>query len=260
MSVVVDGESSEPTPVLSGVPQGTVLGPLLFLIDINNMPSQVSKGTCIRLFADDCLVYRQIQNVNDQTILQQDLDYLHNWAVRWGMTFNPSNSYIMHITRARRLDKFYQMCGTILGTVTQAKYLGITISDDLHWHQQTNLAAKKANTTLHMISRNLRYCPCKTRSLAYCTLVRPKQEYCASVWDPYQQQDIDALERINRRAARAVYNKTWRERGVSPTALLKDLGWDPLGDRRRQHRLSLMYRITHGLVVVPPTRLEKLFA
>ena len=259
MSVVVDGESSEPTPILSGVPQGMVLGPLLFLIYINDMPSQVSKGTCIRLFADDWLVYRQIQNERDQTILQQDLDYLHNWAVRWGKTFNPSKCYIMHITRGRRLDKFYQMCGTILGTVTQAKYLGITISDDLHWHQQTNLVAKKANTTLHMISGSLRYCPSKTRSLVYCTLVRPKLEYCVSVWDPYQQQDIDALERINRRAARVVYNKTWREQGVSATALLKDLGWDPLSDCRRQHRLSLMYGITHGLVAVPPTRLEKPF-
>ena len=107
-----------------------------------------------------------------------------------------------------------------------------------------------------MLSHNLRYCPSKTQSLAYCTLVRLKLEYCASEWDPYQQQDIDAFERINRRAARVVYNKTWRERGVSPTALLKDLGWDPLSDRRRQHRLSLMYRITHGLVAVPPTRLE----
>ena len=227
MSVVVDGESSEPTLVLSGVPQGTVLRPLLFLISINDMPSQVSKGTCIRLFADDCPMYRQIQNVNDQTILQQDLDYLHHWAVRWGMTFNPSKCYIMHITRGRQLDKFYQIWGTILSTVMQAKYLGITISEDLHWHQQTNLVAKKANTTLHMIYRNLRYCPRKTWSLAYCTQVRPKLQYCMSLWDPYQQQDIDALERINRRAVRVVYNKTWRERGVSPTALLKDLGWDP---------------------------------
>ena len=259
MSVVVDGESSEPTPFLSGVPQGTVLGPLLFLIYINDMPSQVSKGTWIRLLADDCPMNRQIQNVNDQTILQQDLDYLHNWAVCWGMTFNPCKCYIMHITRGRRLDKFYQIWGTILSTVTQAKYLGITIRDDLHWHQQTNLVAKKANITLHMISRNLRYCPRKTRSLAYCTLVRPKLQYCVSLWDPYQQQDIDALERINRRAVRVVSNKTWRERGVSPTALLKDLGWDPQSDCRWQHRLSLMYRITHGLVAVPPTRLEKPF-
>ena len=127
------------------------LVPLLFLIDINDMPSQVSKGTCIPLFADDCLVYRQIQNVNDQTILKQDLDYLHNWAVPWGMTFNPSNSYIMHITRARRLHKFYQMCGTILGTITQAKYLGITIRDDLHLHQQTDQPGWGAVSDLSLI-------------------------------------------------------------------------------------------------------------
>ena len=172
MSVVVHGESSEPTPILSGVPQGAVVGPLLFLIYINDMPSQVSKGTCIRLFADDCLVYRQIQNVNDQTILQQDLDYLHNRAVRWGMTFNPSKCYIMHITRERRLYKFYQMCGTILGTVTQAKYLGITISDDLHWHQQTNLVAKKANTTLH-VTGHAQYVEAMFSTDVYLSFIAP---------------------------------------------------------------------------------------
>ena len=256
-NVIVDGESSERAPVLSRVPQGTVLGPLLFLIYIRNMPSQVSKGTCIRLFVDDCLVYWRIQNANNHTILQQDLDSLHNWAVHWGMTCNPSKCYIMHITRGRRLDKFYQMCGTILGTITQTQYLRVTISDDLHWHQQTNLVAKKANTTLHMISRNLRYCPRKTWSLAYCTLVCPKLEYCATVWDPFQQQDIDALECINRRAARIVYNKTRRERGVSPTSPLEDLSWDPVSNCRWHQRLSLMYRITHWLIAVPPTRLEK---
>ena len=172
MSVVVHGESSEPTPILSGVPQGAVVGPLLFLIYINDMPSQVSKGTCIRLFADDCLVYQHIQNVNDQTILQQDLDYLHNRAVRWGMTFNPSKCYIMHITRGRRLYKFYQMCGTILGTVTQAKYLGITISDDLHWHQQTNLVAKKANTTLH-VTGNAQYVEAMFSTDVYLSFIAP---------------------------------------------------------------------------------------
>ena len=99
-----------------------------------------------------------------------------------------------------------------------AKFLWVTISDDLHWHQQINLVAKKANTMLRMISHNLRYCPSKIRSLAYCTLVCLKLEYClsTSVWDHFQQQDIDALEHINRRTARVVYK--W-ERGVSHTAL-----------------------------------------
>ena len=131
--VVVNGESSQLTTVLSGVPEETVLGPLLFLIYINDMPSQISEGTYNRLFADDCLVYQRIQSVNGQTILQQDLDSLHNWVLLWVcMTFDPSKCYIMHVARGHRLDKFYQMCGTILGTVTQAKYIGVTISDDLH--------------------------------------------------------------------------------------------------------------------------------
>ena len=80
MSVVVDGESSDSARVLSGVPQGTVLGPLLFLIYINDMPSQVSTGTYIRLFADDCLVYREIHTIQDQEILQHDLLQLQKWA------------------------------------------------------------------------------------------------------------------------------------------------------------------------------------
>ena len=111
MSVIVDGESSEPMPILSGVPQGTVLRPLLFLIYINDMPSQVSKGTCIWLFADDCLVYRWIQKVKDQTILQKNIDCLRNWAIRWGMTFNPRKCYIMHITRGADWTSFIRCVG-----------------------------------------------------------------------------------------------------------------------------------------------------
>ena len=90
-----------------------------------------------------------------------------------------------------------------------------------------------------------------------CSLVRPKLEYCASVWDPHQQQDIESLEKVNRRATRVVYNKSWRDRNVSPTALLKELGWPPLEERRRTQRLCMMYKIVHGLVAVPPTRLVK---
>ena len=85
MQVVVDGETSKPAPVFSGVPQGTVLGPLLFLLYINDMPEVVSKGTFIRLFADDCLVYRLVYSRKDQEILQQDLNNLQAWAEKWGM-------------------------------------------------------------------------------------------------------------------------------------------------------------------------------
>ena len=131
MRVVVDGEASSSAPVVSGVPQGTVLGPLLFLIYINDMPNVVSEGTFIRLFADDCLVYRHINKKTaeqDQLILQRDLQSLHEWTVKWGMKFNPSKCQIMHLSRSQEpYTKFYELCREILESVESAKYLGLTI-------------------------------------------------------------------------------------------------------------------------------------
>ena len=257
MQVVVDGESSKSAPVILGVPQGTVLGPLLFNIYINDMPNVVSAGTMIRLFADDCLIYRLIKSTEDQAILQSDLHKLEEWAKLWGMRFNASKCNIMHIARLKPVTKFYELCRQILETVDSAKYLGIIISKDLQWHEQVCSVAKKASATLHFIARNLRHCPRSTRALAYTSLVRPKLEYSASAWDPHKCEDINTLERVNRRAAHVVYNKSFRQKDVSPTALLQDLGWQPLKERRQKQRLGMMYKICWGLVAVPPTRLHK---
>ena len=101
--VLCDGTKSEYSPVTSGVPQGTVLGPLLFLLHINDMPSVVDPGTTVRLFADDALVYRVIHSIEDQVVLQQDLARLESCAKSWGMVFNPSKCYIMHIRRGRSI-------------------------------------------------------------------------------------------------------------------------------------------------------------
>ena len=95
MSVVVDGESSELMPILSGVPQWMVLGPLLFLIYTNDMPSQTSEGTYIHLFADNCVVYRRIQSVNDQAILQHDYDSLHSWTSAGVWPLTPVNDHVI---------------------------------------------------------------------------------------------------------------------------------------------------------------------
>ena len=93
--VVIDGERSRSCSVDSGVPQGTVLGPLLFLCHINDLPS------CVRLFADDCILYRLIKSINDQIQLQQDLQSLEKWATTWGMRFNATKCYLMTINRSK---------------------------------------------------------------------------------------------------------------------------------------------------------------
>ena len=97
--VVIDGERSRSCSVDSGVPQGTVLGPLLFLCHINDLPSCVTSQ--VRLFADDCLLYRSIKSINDQIQLQQDLQSLEKWATTWGMKFNATKCYLMTINRSK---------------------------------------------------------------------------------------------------------------------------------------------------------------
>ena len=257
MTVVVDAEgSAEPINVLSGVPQGTVLGPLLFLVYINDITDQVSPGTLCRLFADDCLLYRPIHSLEDQLILQRDLDALQRWTELWGMRFNLKKCYIMHVrrTESSKMPYFYELCDTVLLSVTDSKYLGIWLSEDLGWGMQVDAACKKANTKLHFIQRNLKSAPKRSRELALQGLVRSGLDYCSTVWDPHHKPDINRLEMVNRRGARVVFNKRWRDRSASPMVMLGHLGWSDLTERRRKARLVMTYKIKHGLVAIPGNR------
>ena len=130
--VVVDGVSSGLVDVDSGVPQGTVLGPILFLLHINDLPSIVSSK--VRLFADDCLIYRLIKSNNDQIELQRDLNLLESWGVKWRMRFNAAKCNIMRVSRIRLPFLYsYKLSGQVLDEVKDSKYLGVTISDNLDW-------------------------------------------------------------------------------------------------------------------------------
>ena len=129
MKVVVEGEQSKSVTVESGVPQGTVLGPLMFLCHINDLPDVVRSQ--VRLFADDCLLYRQIISNEDHVLLQKDLTELEIWASRWGMRFNAKKCYVMSIRNTS--SHLYQLDNTILQQVSTNPYLGITLSEDLQW-------------------------------------------------------------------------------------------------------------------------------
>ena len=254
MRVAVDGEFSPKANVASGVPQGTVLGPLLFLLFINDLPLQVSLGTAVRLFADDCLVYREVGTAEDQAILQKDLAALESWSTKWGMRFNPSKCDTMTIDRSRSsLSRQYSLCGVTLKEVEQAKYLGIIINNKLQWGSHVDSVAGRASNTLNFLRRNLKYCPKQAKQTAYFSLVRSAMEYGAAVWDPYLQKDKDKLEKVNRRAARFVANNY--EQCSSVTTILKKLGWQSLEHRRQNQRLTMMYKIVHNLVAVPTTLL-----
>ena len=146
--VVVNGATSEECPVSSGVPQGTVIGPLLFLIYINDLPSVVSPGTTVRLFADDCAVYRSVKSVHDRDCLQKDIDSLQSWERTWKMEFNASKCHTLHITRKRNyLDTRYTIHDTQLEVKDSAPYLGVNIHHKLSWNSHIDAVAKKADST-----------------------------------------------------------------------------------------------------------------
>ena len=245
--VVLDGQASDPVPVLSGVPQGSVLGPVLFLIFINNLPENIRSS--VRLFADDCVLYRNIESPADCHILQDDLNSLAQWEADWQMKVNVAKCHSMRVTR-HPPDKHIQFEYTLhqerLEQVQSAKYLGITISDDLDWGQHIPEISSKATKTLGFLRRNLAFAPRHTKEVAYKTLVRPKLEYAAPIWHPYHETQIGQVEKVQRTAARWTCRR-WRNTS-SVGDMLDDLEWPSLETRREQSSLTFFYKIHSGTV------------
>ena len=195
--VLVDGQSSPSAPVTSGVPQGTVLGPLLILIYINDFPSCVS-STC-RLFADDSLLYRLIRSPEGQDKLLEDLDKLQEWERDWLMAFNPTKCKVIRFTKKRRpTHGNYTIHGYTLKIAKSGKYLGVTLSEKLSWNEHVHAATKKANNSLAFLRRNLSNCPRNIKAKCYDTMVRLTLEYASTVWDPFTQRNIKKVEAVQK--------------------------------------------------------------
>ena len=248
--VQVEGVQSKPAPVTSGVPQGSVLGPLLFLVYINDMPSKVQSTT--RLFADDSLLYRKIKSPEDAQILQNDLNALQEWETTWKMSFNPDKCEVLRITRKRTPTQAdYSIHGHQLALVKTGKYLGVTLASDLSWKPHVDSRTKSANNSLAFLRRNLSSCPKDIKLQCYKSLVRPVLDYASAAWDPHTQACIQELEAVQRRAARFI---TGNYRTTSSTSqMIADLGLPTLELRRQHSKLLMMYRITYGLLDIPAT-------
>ena len=252
--VVVDGAMSSQCPVLSGVPQGTVLGPLLFLLFINDIADDIN--STIRLFADDCLLYREILTPEDSIMMQRDLDTLHQWSERWQMAFNTDKCFIMRVTLARKniTQHQYTMNGSVLTMTNDITYLGVVLNNKLQWDSQVNKMCAKSQRLLGFLRRNMYGCPAAVKERTYMTLVRPLVEYCSPVWSPHLKKHINKVERVQRVAARFVTRRPYRRSAPdSVTALVTSLGWDTLETRRHKASLTSLYKMVDGHVAIPET-------
>ena len=205
--VLLDGCKSSQLDVILGVPQGTVLGPLLFLAYINDLPEAVAHSDS-RLFANDCLVYRLVRSDADAARLQEDLEALEKWEKLWQMQFHPEKCQVIRISLHKHSERQtqYKLHGHTLEVVDSGKYLGVNISHDLSWHTHVDATAAKASKSLGFLRRNLNECTKEVKETAYTALMRPTLEYASPAWYPSTREDVTKLEKVQRQAARFVHN------------------------------------------------------
>ena len=246
--VVVNGAESQPTPVLSGVPQGSILGPLFFLIYIDSLSSiGVSERSCIHLFADDVLLYHPINFTNDFLTVQEDTSKVTEWSKLNHLTLNSAKCKFMIISRKKDPPRPLvplHLEGESLELVNSIKYLGIHISHDLSWSDHVQHVSTKARKIIGLLYRKYyNFTSPATLLQLYKSLVRPHLEYASAIWSPYLQKDKILLEKVQKFALRMV-TKHW---DFNYDALLDVVSIDSLESRREEACLCLLYKIINNI-------------
>ena len=232
------------------MPQGSVLGPLLFVVFINDIDSGIVSK--ISKFADDTKMGRGVDTKEEADVLRKDIEGLHRWAEEWQMMFNTEKCSVMHMGKTNK--KFqYEMGGTILRETEEERDLGVIVNNSTKPSRQCAEAAKKANKVLGMIKRTIVSREKEIMLELYKSLVRPNLEYCVQVWCPYLRQDVEKLEKIQRRATKMIKgfgNLAYEER-------LRRCKLTTLEKRRNRGDLIETFKIVTGRDKIPAQRLFK---
>lgn len=246
-----NNHNSSKTHVSSGVPQGAGLSPLLFLIFINDLPTNIQ--TKLRLFANDCVIYSPIHNFENSTKLQQDLDTVALWCQDSSMPLNLTKCKSMSFSRKRTtVHHTYFINSLPLDSASSYKYLGVHMYPSLSFAPHVQSICSDALRTLGFLRRNLKSGSSDVKKLAYLTYVRPKLEYASSIWNPSQVYLVSELEAVQNRAARFITSQYSRE--ISVTALKQSIELPSLASRRLISRLCLL----HSFFFRPQSRHELL--
>lgn len=234
--VCVDGELSGWVYAKSGIPQGSVLGPTLFVIFINDLP-QVIMNSC-KLFADDAKLYKTIQSEDDTTSLQDDINAVVKWSEFWQLPFNESKCKCIHIGKGKSKHQ-YHMKEHQLENVKKEKDLGILMDEKLKFHANTSAAVKKANRILGLIKKSFASLDETTLPLLYTTMVRPHLEYGNIIWGPHFEEDKKLVEKVQKRATKLIptlKQHPYRSR-------LEKLNLPSLAHRRERADMTMCYKI-----------------
>ena len=236
--VVVNGSNSAKAPVLSGIPQGTVLGPVIFVVYVNDLLDNISSSGV--MFADDTKIFRQIVSHKDTMELQSDITKLETWSNTWQLGFNVDKCHVLTLGKLENIRHVhrYQICGKELEHVADEKDLGIIIDSELSFGEHISNKVRIANGLVGQIRRSFSYLDCDVFRRIFIAFVRPHLEYGQAVWSPHLLKYINELEKVQMRASKLVDglgNLDYPER-------LKRLNLPTLVYRRRRGDMIEMFK------------------
>ncbi|MEW8247643.1 MAG: reverse transcriptase family protein, partial [Candidatus Thiodiazotropha endolucinida] len=246
--VVLPKDKSEWISISAGVPQGSILGPLLFLVYINDIVLDID--STIRLFADDTSLYMIVDNpLHTAITLNQDLAKISTWADKWLVTFNTQKTESLLISRKinKPIHPPIVMNNDHITEVDNHKHLGVVFENTCTWHLHINMIISKAWQRIYTMRKLKFLLDRQSLQAIYISFIRPILEYADVVWTNCTKYEEDELEKIQIEAARIVIGST---KLVSISNLYEETGWETLSARRKQHRLTLFYKMIYNLT--PP--------
>ena len=241
--VIVNGKKSDWKPVTSGIPQGSVLGPMLFVLFINDLPEHLPNDSNLYLYADDTKIFRAIKDDGDRNMLQEDIFNMHEWSERWLLKFHPDKCKTMHIGPCKTDPKSYKLKPNIpsMELSTTEKDVGVFVDDKLLFDKHMSEKINKSNSVLGAIRRSFEFLDKDTFKKLYTALVRPHLEYAQAVWSPYKKKDKAIVESVQRRATKMIPglgDKDYDER-------LKDLKLPTLCYRRIRGDMIEVFKLVN---------------
>ena len=202
--VIINNSLSDSLPVISGVPQGSILGPLLFLVYINDMSSYINHSQFLK-FADDTKCFLHINTLSDHIAPQENFTAVFTWSQDFHMDFNFKK--FIHLSFKSKLDTIYTISDTCIPCSDSHKDLGITLSVDLSWNKHYKTITARLYKVLGLIRRTFSSChSTTTMTRLYVSLVHPQLFYCTQIWHLHLMKDILNIERVQCRATKHILN------------------------------------------------------
>ena len=242
--VKLDGAMSTFLDIVIGIPQGSILGPILFLLFINDLPNCISGSQC-NLFADDTVIYAQSNSpLTAQTILQEDIHNIAKWFNKNRLHINASKSSCMVLSTRQINDVDVIINDTPLTVDNKVKYLGVTISKDLTWNHHIANVCKKLGHGIQLIRKLKQILPLNDLITLYKTVIQPHIDYCLTVWGYAPACQLNRVQRLQNKMFRMMTgNYDWN---TSISGILKDFNIPNISQRRDYFNGVQMYRSLHG--------------